>query len=44
MMLTAAQQDAIQSVATAFGWDKMDEPKLRLLMWSAFHYYVMRLK
>lgn len=42
-MLTVEQQSALEKVAKAFGWDRMAIDDLRLLMWSAFHYYVRRL-
>lgn len=39
-MITPTQHAAIQKVAEAFGWDKMSDDDLFLLVWSAFHYWV----
>lgn len=42
--LNAEQQDAILRVAEAFGWDQLSADQIRLLAWSAFHYYVRRME
>ncbi len=44
LILTKDQNDALQVVAKAFGWDRMSLDQIRLLAWSAFHYYVQRLR
>ena len=36
------QYDAIRQVAVNQGWDRMPLRMVGLLMWCAFHYYVMR--
>jgi hypothetical protein len=42
--LSRDQEQAIRVVAASQEWDKMPTDSVRLLMWCAFHYYVMRLK
>lgn len=37
------QYDAIRAVAAELGWDQMPVRQVGLLMFCAFHYYVMRL-
>jgi hypothetical protein len=41
--LSHKQEAALNSVAEAFGWDKMPIDEFFLIVWSAFHYYVKRL-
>lgn len=43
-MLSDAQKAALEAVAKAFGWDRLTLDQVRLVAWSAFHYYVERLK
>jgi len=43
-MLTQAQKDALEVFAKAFGWDRRPIEEMQIIMWAAFHYYVMRLR
>jgi hypothetical protein len=36
-------KQAIEAVATSFGWDKMSTHDLGLLLWALFRYYAGRL-
>lgn len=42
-VMSMAQRSAVLAVARAHGWDQMSVKDVGLLMWAAFHYYVMRL-
>jgi hypothetical protein len=42
-MITKDQQNALDVVVKAFGWDHMSTADIGLMLWSAFHYYVRRL-
>lgn len=41
--LRADQRSALLVVAREFGWDRMTLHSVGVLMWCAFHYYVIRL-
>lgn len=41
--LRADQRQALLAVAREFGWDRMPIQSVGLVMWCAFHYYVIRL-
>ena len=44
MWISRAQMKAVEAVAAAYGWDAEPTDRLRLLLWSLFHYYVRRLR
>lgn len=43
MTLSKPQKDALKVLAHAFGWDRRPIKEVQIIMWAAFHYYVIRL-